>query len=247
MHSAAIRTRALDLHAAGLSVAAVARVVGVSRTSVADWVRRPDHAMRPRVDLGCFVCTGAAPAEPAAYAYLLGQYLGDGYLATNGRVPRLRIACATDYPKIADEVDAAMHRVSGNRTSAVVGVGYTDRGSYWMHWPCLLPQHGPGAKHTRPIGLTAWQEEIVTTHPWPLIRGLIHSDGCRAINRVTVRGRRYAYPRYFFSNESHDIIGIFCATLDRVGVPWRMCRPNLVSVARRHAVAMLDRHVGPKR
>jgi hypothetical protein len=147
---------------------------------------------------------------------LLGQYLGDGYLATNGRVPRLRIACATDYPKVADEVDAAMHLVSGNRTSAVVGVGYTDRGSYWMHWPCLLPQDGPGAKHTRPIVLTAWQKAIVTAHPWPLIRGLIHSDGCRAINRVTVRGRRYAYPRYFFSNESHDIIGIFCAALDRV-------------------------------
>ena len=31
-------------------------------------------------------------------------------------------------------------------------------------------------------------------HPWPLIRGLIHSDGCRAINRVIVRGKRYCLP-----------------------------------------------------
>jgi hypothetical protein len=26
----------------------------------------------------------------------------------------------------------------------------------------------------------------------PLIRGLIHSDGCRAMNRVVVRGKRYS-------------------------------------------------------
>jgi hypothetical protein len=23
--------------------------------------------------------------------------------------------------------------------------------SYWQHWPCLIPQHGPGKKHERQI------------------------------------------------------------------------------------------------
>jgi hypothetical protein len=119
--------------------------------------------------------------------------------------------------------------------------------SYWNHWPCLFPQHGPGMKHQRPIVLAGWQQEIVARHPWPLIRGLIHSDGCRATNRVTVHGVRYAYPRYFFSNESADILRIMGAALDRVGVAWRFNRPNSISVARRAAVAALDEHVGPKR
>jgi hypothetical protein len=83
-------------------------------------------------------------------------------------------------------------------------------------------------------------------HPWPLIRGLIHSDGCRAINRVVVHGVPYAYPRYFFSNKSSDILGIMGDALDRVGVVWRYNRPNCISIARREAVALMDAHVGPK-
>jgi hypothetical protein len=111
----------------------------------------------------------------------------------------------------------------------------------------LFPQHGPGRKHERPIVLAGWQQEIVDAHPWPLIRGLIQSDGCRAINRVTVHGVRYEYPRYFFANESRDILAIMGAALDRVGVPWRYNRPNSISVAKRAAVAALDEQVGPKR
>ena len=119
--------------------------------------------------------------------------------------------------------------------------------SYWTHWPCLFPQHGPGRKHERPIVLADWQRAIVEEHPWPLIRGLIHSDGCRAVNRVTVRGVRYAYPRYFFANESPDILAIMGTALDRVGVAWRFNRPNSISIAKRAAVAAMDEHVGPKR
>jgi hypothetical protein len=35
-------------------------------------------------------------------------------------------------------------------------------------------------------------------------------------------------------------------SLDALGIEWRMCRRNMLSVARRDAVAALDRHVGPK-
>lgn len=79
-----------------------------------------------------------------------------------------------------------------------------------------------------------------------MIRGLIHSDGCRSLNRVTVRGRTYVYPRYFFANESRDILAIMGRALDQVGVAWRYNRPNSVSIARRDAVALMEQHVGPK-
>jgi hypothetical protein len=148
---------------------------------------------------------------------------------------------------IAEEVDSAMRVLSGNLAGSVQAIGCSDHYCSWMHWPCLLPQHGPGRKHERPIVLADWQRDLVAEHPWPLIRGLIHSDGCRAINRVTVRGVPYAYPRYFFANESRDILQIMGDALDRVGVAWRYNRPNSISMARREAVAAMDAHVGPKR
>ncbi len=58
--------------------------------------------------------------------------------------------------------------------------------------------------------------------------------------------KRYEYPRYMFSNESGDIIRLCGWALDLLGIAWRMPRPNLLSVARREAVAALDVHVGPK-
>ena len=38
----------------------------------------------------------------------------------------------------------------------------------------------------------------------------------------------------------------FPPALDRLGVAWRFCKPTTISVARRDAVARLDRFVGPK-
>jgi hypothetical protein len=198
------------------------------------------------------VCVGhpEIPEVTASYAYVLGQYLGDGHLVTSARVPVLRIYTCTDYPSVAAEVVDAITVVRGRRPGTVRGSNsrrLLTIQSYWTHWPCLLPQHGPGRKHERPIVLTHWQQTIADAHPWPLIRGLIHSDGCRVINRVVVGGTAYAYPRYLFSNESADIQAILTAALDRVGVAWRNNRHNSISIARRAAVQRLDTYVGPKR
>ena len=42
--------------------------------------------------------------------------------------------------------------------------------SNWQHWPCLIPQHGPGRKHERPIVLEDWQRQILANDlvdiPW---------------------------------------------------------------------------------
>jgi DNA-directed RNA polymerase subunit N (RpoN/RPB10) len=47
-------------------------------------------------------------------------------------------------------------------------------------------------------------------------------------------------------NESGDIMALCQESLDRLGVAWRMCRRNMLSVARREAVAHLDTFIGPK-
>jgi hypothetical protein len=109
----------------------------------------------------------------------------------------------------------------------------------------MFPQHGPGRKHLRSIVLRPWQEEIALTgHPEMLLRGLIHSDGYRGMNRI--KGR-YEYPRYSFSNRSEDIRGIFIEACRRVGITAKPNGPWQVSVSRRPDVALLDTFIGPKR
>lgn len=160
----------------------------------------------------------------------------------------LRIYCCDAYPNIIGEVAAAAADVlPGHASSRSRKVGCTAVGSYSRSWPCLFPQHGPGPKHTREIRLTDWQIEHCERSPRMLLRGLIHSDGCRCINRVKRNaGGTYEYPRYMFSNKSDDILLIFGAACERVGVQYRWCRDDLLSVARRADVELLDTFVGPK-
>ena len=186
-----------------------------------------------------------------AYAYLLGLYLGDGTLSRHPReVFRLRIFLDRAYPLIVAETRAAMGIVLP--ASAVNVLSHKTQNmeevsSFSKHWPHLFPQHGPGRKHERKIALEPWQQLIADRYPGRLLRGLIHSDGCRVTNVIRHPKKTYSYPRYFFSNHSLDIQGIFCEACDRLGVAWRQDGPWNISVARRDSVAILDRHIGPKR
>jgi len=137
-------------------------------------------------------------------------------------------------------------RVRGGSTKvgSVRKVGCVEIYAYWQHWPCLFPQDGPGRKHLRAIILEDWQRGLVIRYPKQLIRGLIHSDGCRSVNRVW--NGRYEYPRYFFTNTSDDIQQIFRDACDAIEVAYRNSRVNVISIARRSHVARLDSFIGPK-
>lgn len=203
----------------------------------------------------CRACD--APAHDAraldrsAYTYLLGLYLGDGHLSAvrGGRTFRLRISVDARHPELAARIAETIARVHpGPRVATLVVPRDHVRivSQYSRAWPCLLPQHGEGVKHARPIVLTKWQQRIVDEHPIQLVRGLLHSDGCRTVNRVTARGKSYSYARYQLSNRSADIRSLFCDALDRLGVPWRRMNAWTISVARREGVAFLDAFVEPK-
>jgi hypothetical protein len=244
MHGPAVRRRVLEMLDAGMARRDVCRELGVGYTSTYRWQERD----APGTTVRCFRCDGTTPH--ATYLYLLGQYLGDGHIARSGRSTALRIYCCDAYPLISTEVASAMVCVAHTTVNYRELVGCTQVQSATNHWKCLFPQHGPGMKHTRPIILADWQRELVVADPRPLIRGLIHSDGCRATNivmRPLPSGPRiYAYPRYFLSNESADIRGIFTDALDLLGIAWRQNRRNSISVARAEAVEALDQFVGPK-
>lgn len=143
-----------------------------------------------------------------------------------------------------------MAALSGRSVSSVAKQGCHDQQTWWNHWPCLIPQHGPGKKHDRPIVLEPWQQDIVAAHPGRLLRGLFHSDGWRgdnvAVHRREGHVTRYRYPRYEFTNRSADIRELCTQALDRLDIAWRPNGPWRISVNRRGAVAALDEHVGPK-
>jgi hypothetical protein len=240
------------LYATGLTAAETARLMSLPWSTVAHWcrgdrrsptARRPDRSACPR-------CTDALLHEER-YAYLLGQYLGDGHIVHSQRICRFSITCSDSWPGVRDEVEAAISAVLPTSSmSRRQRTGCTDVRSHSVHRLCLFPQHGPGMKHTRTITLEEWQQEIVDAHPGPFLRGLFHSDGCRITNwtrrRVAGEMKRYEDPRYSFSNKSTDILALCCVSLDQLGIAHRRPRWDQVSVARREAVAALDRWVGPK-
>jgi len=251
MHPQTTVDRARRLCQQGLIDREVARITGVPIRTIQKWRTGTRRGPRTERKSDCPRCTGR-PLDEAAYAYLLGLYLGDGWL-TRGRgdVFALNIACCDDWPGLLAAAGSAMSAVMP--TSRVFGVrreGMTEVKSTSKHWPCLFPQHGPGRKHTRTIELADWQRAIVEAHPGDFARGLFHSDGYRGVNRVrrtwSTGERWYEYPRYLFSNKSTDILRLCGQTLDWLGVAWRFSKPNTISVARKKAVARLDEFVGPK-
>jgi hypothetical protein len=190
------------------------------------------------------------------YCYALGLYLGDGHIVVRGGLPSfLRLCLDSAYPRLIGEAAAAFERIFPPSRAHRYRWGEANREIVQVSNVALLvafPQHGPGRKHERPIELTDWQRELTHAHPGALVRGLVHSDGCRTINRFKTklpsgRVKEYAYPRYFFSNESADIRAIFCEHCELLGVRWSLSNRRNLSVSDKKSVAILDEVVGPKR
>ena len=237
------------LSAAGWPATEVARATGVPYGTVLRWRRGATEAFGPAPAPDRW-----RPPDAWTYAYLLGLYLGDGNLVVSAGRSFLRLSLDGIHPELIDEARDAVVITTLGRTVRV----YDDplsRGKMvqasWKRWPEAFPQHGPGRKHERAIVLEGWQREIVEREPAPFVRGLIHSDGCRTVNRFTTtlpsgRVAQYEYPRYFFSNLSPEIRRLFREACDRLGVKTTMSNPRNVSISQRASVRILEEIVGPK-
>lgn len=245
VHASEVRQAALALIAAGSNDCAVARQLGIPRTTVRDW-RKPRYVPQPFVSCPrCWhPCRKPIVFAHVDYAELLGLYLGDGYIVRTGRSDRLRLFLDTKYQEIVTDAVALLrrcfpqHRVarftSRKGTTTILSV-------YCTHLTCLFPQHGAGKKHERNIVLEDWQTKIVAGHPWAFMRGLIRSDGCVFVNRTG----RYEYVCYEFANLSQQIRELFMDACDRVEVEYRPYR-RYVRVYRRESVALMQEHIGGK-
>jgi hypothetical protein len=231
--------------ARGASDYAIAGITGIPRGTVQHWRTHPRRGPQKAA------VSRWSPPDAPAYAYLLGLYLGDGCLDPRGSP--LMIALDAGYPGIVDAAEAAI-------TATVPGITvrrYRPKDNLIRVlasspvWKQAFPQHGPGRKHDRPIVLAKWQLKITRAHARDLLRGLIHSDGCRTTNRFKTKlpsGRvaTYEYPRYFFSNLSEDIRRIFCDHCELLGIRWTQSNPRNISISHRESVALMDEFIGPK-
>lgn len=255
MHPPRVKRAALDLIAAGLNDCEVSRRLGVPRRTIMDW-RRPSYEPRVAYSLEtcprCWRRTKPIRFTDSDYSALLGLYLGDGYISKGLRAHRLRIALDKRYPGIVDEASSLLERCfPENRIDVVSRPGCVNVSVYSSHLPCLLPQHGPGKKHTRTIALELWQARIIEAAPWPFIRACIQTDGCAFINRTDIHQPvPNEYLSYQFSNKSEDIATLFREACDRVGVATRTNRDRRgqwsVRINRRASVELLRTHVGLK-
>jgi Homeodomain-like domain-containing protein len=249
VHSRDVVQEALDLGATGLNATEISRRLRINRRTVSDWLRGYVPASGGHGPGACVACGGFhdVAAVSATYVYLLGLYLGDGHISAFPRgVFRLRLTLDTKYPEIIDCAARAVGEVSAREASVFPRSreSCVDVSAYWKGWPCVFPQHGPGLKHDRAIVLANWQEQLVDRHPDQLLRGLIHSDGCRFINT----GRDgWVCPRYAFYQASADIRRIFCEACDRLGLRWTTAGERTIYVSCKADVALLDTFIGPKR
>jgi hypothetical protein len=181
---------------------------------------------------------------PDDYAELLGLYLGDGHITEMARAQRLRLMLDTKYPVIVREAAGLISRVTPENK---LGSQLRHDGrmvvlhSYHGHWTCLLPQHGAGKKHDRPIHLESWQRDLLVQAPFAFLRGCIRSDGCVFMNRTG----RYVYESFDFTNHSRGILELFASTCAMVGVQCRVYERR-VRIYRRASVALMLEHVGRK-
>jgi hypothetical protein len=258
MHPREVRAEALALVKAGLNDCEISRRLGIPRRTILDWRKPPSKRyVRTIVTETCPRCwLPARPMQFSApdYAELLGLYLGDGYISAHPRTSRLRIALDAKYVRIIEETEELVRRCFPHnpvgRVQAHGGTMYFVS-VYSTHLPCLFPQHGPGPKHRRALEFEDWQLEVVDAAPFAFLRGCIRSDGCVFVNRTDVhRPKPYEYLSYAFSNMSGDIVDLFVATCEQVGVFTRVNQTArglwTVRINRRASVALLLEHVGRK-
>ncbi len=246
----------MSLWEQGLNKHQISRKTNIPRRTILDWIQGnvkyfsgPVSQLAEEHDLKSCKCRFDSYLG-YHYSYLLGLYLGDGYICKSKRVYKLRIALTTKYSDIINEcIRSTSYIFQQNKVNSLPKTqpNCTDVYVYKKDLPDYFPQHGPGKKHTRKIELESWQKEITKHHPTQFIKGLIHSDGCRYIAKPKYKDKVYKYIHYNFTNFSKDIIDIFTDVCDSLGIKYTVAKTNKrVYITDKRSVKFLDSFIGPK-
>jgi len=147
-HPPEVRAAAVRLVRDGLRPPQAARRAGVDPSTLHAWLKEDAPELVCARARRCWRCYPDVQLDAAAYAHLLGLYLGDGWIVRLKATTFLSVACDDAWPGLADECAQVMLQVFATSVCRVRRNGCHDMLAYSQHWPCLFPQHGPGKKHT---------------------------------------------------------------------------------------------------
>ena len=246
------RRRILELYNNGLNHSEISRAINISRTTIRDIIKKySGEVSNLEKELNREITYNLNCNSPLAkdYAYILGVYLGDGYIDKLPRTERFRIFQDVKYTDIIKRESEALQRLLPNNKINLINHGQGCK-AICIHSTKLseiFPQHGIGRKHDRLIELENWQREVIKKYPKQFIRGLIETDGCRYISSQ-YKGKDYV--AYQFTNKSKDIINLCCNALEYIDIKYivnkRKAGAYDVRVYRQKDVAFLDTFIGPK-
>lgn len=212
----------MKMHSEGIRIVDIVKITGLKRGCVSNWIHNytgKSFSFDSSYGFGSRVPDDADPIQylnnlnpiipnilrNKLYSYILGLYLGDGYICKYALTKRLCIAMDAKYHNLNSDVYQSIYTLM-NKTPSVIKKMVADRlssidvGLYSCNLGLIFPHEGIGLKHLRKIELQEWQKQII--EPVQIVRGLIFSDGCYFIHR---RFNRYEYS---FTNCSLDIINI---------------------------------------
>jgi intein-encoded DNA endonuclease-like protein len=237
-YSVKFKRKIIELKESGSSYRQISNEYGISTSTLQSWITNKDEI----IDEYDFDHKMFLQLNSKSYSYVLGMYLGDGYINKykTHKSPRLRITCDIKYQNIIDYlVDKLKDLFPNNSIQTVIRKdNCIDVGVYSDKLFLYFPQYGVGKKHKRNIKLEPWQTECIDYVE--LIKGLIHSDGCCYSEKIN----NNLYYRYSFANYSDDILDIFKECCDHIGLEYD--HHNMIRIEKKSSVEKLKTLIGDK-
>lgn len=207
--------------------------MGIPRSTIKNWITKfknkesykkaggdeigIHNALKKHRPLGLAGSSPALSTIRSNYSFLLGMYLGDGYIIKFPRTYRMVISCHKKQVEIINEIKIKLKSIFVNNKVSTLDKksNCTIVGLYSCALPEIFPQHKFKAdprlvskngknKHAKNIYLLKWQKRIVKEYPLDFLRGLMYSDG------TVIRPRKGEPANGIeFVNKSKDICELF--------------------------------------
>jgi len=237
------------LHKDGYNQSVISSKTNIPRSTVKDWLNKKPKFFNEE-NKKSFIKEEIIKNKELhdSYSYILGLYLGDGYINECKRTFRIRVFLDKKFSKLNEMVNSNFKKIFPNNSVCMVEQKDTN-GIYFSVYnnelPIVFPQHGLGKKHDRIIKLIKWQKDILAISCF--LKGLIHSDGCFYSEKIS---NKYLYERYMFSNKSIDLHELFQDICNKLNIEYDFQNKGdgvwQTRISKKNSVKKLKQIIGTK-
>lgn len=228
----------LALNKEGFNNCQISRLTKIPRSTIKGWITDPNKNTKKHKKNSLI---SYDEEFKKIYSYVLGLYLGDGYINKMSRTYRMRITLDIKYTNLnlyaRDNIQKLFPK---NKVSIMKGQGNCVIINVYNNLiPELFPHLGKGKKYKRKIELKEWQKEIINEACF--LQGLFHSDGCF----FTAKVNKYEYKRFEFKNCSTDLHLFFRECCDKLNIKYTI-RNLYTTIAKKEDVTKIFKTIGSK-